>query len=202
MRSQPPRPASSLVRKRSRSSLATLTIGWILATTPVTGSRGPVVTPTPEKKTPEYFQDPASWTQSDAWWVHKGSTTSWLVRNQGSYRVEFSKQTSKVLVFTKTRRVDWVIDDRGPSNQVEYFFDFKTLVRRVTVNGNTTDSKPVKLPPVAASAESYAIRIDIGPDRIVIRDAQGKELDQYQRPNPAEPLGKFGFKGDVALVVK
>jgi eukaryotic-like serine/threonine-protein kinase len=180
----------------------TQTIGWTLTPTPVTSSRGPVAPPTPEKKTPDYFQDPASWTQSDAWWVHKGSNTSFLIRNQGSYRVEFSRQTSKVLFVTKTRRVDWVIDQKDPTNQVEYVFDFKTLVRRVTVGGNTTESKPVKLPPVAASGESYAILIEIGSDRIVIRDAQGKELDQYQRPVPAEPLGKFGFKGEVALVVK
>ena len=43
---------------------------------------------------------------------------------------------------------------------------------------------------------------EIAPDRIVIRDAGGNELDQYQRPNRTETLGKFGFKGDVALAIK
>ena len=180
----------------------TQTIGWTLAPVPVTSSRGTVVTPPSEKKTPDYFQDPASWTLSDAWWIHKGSNTSWLIRGQGAYRIEFLRKTSKVLFVTKTRHVDWVIDDKGPDNHVEYSFDFRTLVRRVTVNGSTTESKPVQLPPAAASAEGYAIQIEIGSDRIVIKDAQGKELDQYQRPNPAEPLGKFGFKGEVGLVVK
>jgi serine/threonine protein kinase len=180
----------------------TQTIGWPLALTPATGPTGIVVKPPPEKKTPDYFTDPASWTQTDAWWIHKGPSTSWLLRNQGSYRVEFLRKTSKVLFVTKTRHVDWVIDDKGPDNHVEYSFDFKTLVRRVTVKGSTTESKPVKLPPAAASADSYAIQIEIGTDRIVIKDAQGKELDQYQRPNPAEPLGKFGFKGEMGLVVK
>ena len=180
----------------------TQTIGWTLAPAPATGGAGTVVKPPPEKKTPDYFVDPASWTQTDAWWIHKGAGTSWLIRGQGAYRIEFLRKTSKVLWVTKNRRVDWVIDERGPENQVEYLFDFKTLVRRVTVSGNTTESKPVKLPAAAASAESYAIQIEIGADRIVIKDAQGKELDQYQRPNPAEPLGKFGFKGEMGLVVK
>jgi hypothetical protein len=180
----------------------TQTISWTLPPTAVTGSTGTVALPPPPKRTPDYFQDPESWTQSDAWWIHKGSNTSWLIRGQGAYRIEFLRKTSKVLWVTKNRRVDWVIDDRGPDNHVDYSFDFKTLVRRVTVKGSTTESKPVKLPAAAASADSYAIQIDIGTDRIVIKDAQGKELDQYQRPNPAEPLGKFGFKGEMGLVVK
>jgi eukaryotic-like serine/threonine-protein kinase len=177
-------------------------IGWTLAPTTAPSGRGPVVTPVAEKKTPDYFQDPGSWTLSDAWWIHKGTGTSWLIRSQGAYRIEFLRKTSKVLFVTKNRRVDWVIDAKDSNNQIEYLFDFKTLVRRVTVGGNTTESKPVKLPAAAALGESYAIEIEVGTDRIVIKDAQGKELDQYQRPNPAEPLGKFGFKGEVGLVVK
>jgi eukaryotic-like serine/threonine-protein kinase len=179
----------------------TQTIGWTLEATPVATGTGTVVKPPPEKKTPDYFQDPASWTLSGAWWNHKGAGTSWLAHPEGTFRIELQQvKTGKII--KKVRRVDWVIDEKDPNNQVEYLFDFRTLVRRVTVGGNTTESKPVKLPPAAASTEGYAIQIEIGSDRIVIKDAQGKELDQYRRPNPAEPLGKFGFKGEVALVVK
>jgi hypothetical protein len=58
-----------------------------------------------------------------------------------------------------------------------------------------------KLPPVAANGESYPIAIEIRPERIVVRDAQGNELDAYQRPDPTILLGKFGFNGEVALKV-
>jgi hypothetical protein len=126
----------------------------------------------------------------------------WLLSNQGIYRFEFRRQAvKKAVVFSTTRHVEWVIDQRDTSNHIDYTFDFGSLERRATVDGKT-ESKKVKLPPGAASGDSYAIQVEIGLDRIVIKDAQGTVLDQYDRPNRAAPLGKFGFKGDVALAVK
>jgi hypothetical protein len=80
--------------------------------------------------------------------------------------------------------------------------DFKSLERHATVGGKSEPKQVKPLPAAAASGESYAIQIEIGQARIVIKDAQGNELDKYQRPDPTQPLGKFGFKGEVALVVK
>ena len=81
-------------------------------------------------------------------------------------------------------------------------FDFSNLERKATVDGKTEPKKVKKLPPAVASGDSYTIQIEIGADQIVIKDAQGNELDRYQRPNRTEPLGKFGFKGDVSLAIK
>jgi hypothetical protein len=117
------------------------------------------------------------------------------------YVIEFERQHHNVGPVKITRSVDWLIDDRGPDSRIEYTFDFKNLVRHAISDGKSESNK-VKLPPAAASGESYAIRIDISPGRIIVSDAQGKELDRYPRPKPAEPLGKFGFKSEVALVVK
>jgi len=118
------------------------------------------------------------------------------------YRFEFRRQAAKkALVISTTRHVEWVIDQRDASNHIDYTFDFGSLERRATVDGKT-ESKKVKLAPGAASGDSYTIQIEIGLDRIVIEDAQGKVLDQYDRSNRAAPLGKFGFKGEVALTVK
>jgi hypothetical protein len=111
------------------------------------------------------------------------------------------EQTSKIAFFKKVRHVDWVVDYKDTANQINYSFDFKSLERRATVNGKPGPKEKKVLPAAAASAESSAIQIEIGPDRIVIKDAQGGELDSYTRPNAAEPLGKFGFKGEVALRV-
>jgi hypothetical protein len=91
-----------------------------------------------------------------------------------------------------------VIDQKDENNRVEYTFEFGSLERRVTVDGKALPR--VKIP--TGAGESYTLQIDIRPGLITIRDAQGKELDQYQRPNPSEPLGKFGFKSDVELAVR
>ena len=47
----------------------------------------------------------------------------------------------------------------------------------------------------------YRVKIEISPERIVMRDRNGKVLDEYVRPKPETPLGKFGFKGEVALSI-
>jgi hypothetical protein len=98
--------------------------------------------------------------------------------------------------------VEWVVDQKDAANRIEYSFDFGSLERRVVVDGRGEPSNKVKLPSGAATGDSYTIQIDISAERIVIKDAQGKVLDQYQRPDRAQPLGKFGFRGDLALAVK
>jgi hypothetical protein len=105
-------------------------------------------------------------------------------------------------IIKKTRKVEWVIDQKDTGNRIDYSFDFTNLERRVTVNGKTEPKKVVKAPPAAASGESYTLQIDISPERILIRDTRGNQLDEYPRPNRTEPLGKFGFKGEVSLAIK
>jgi serine/threonine protein kinase len=162
--------------------------------------KAPIQTP-PAKPTVtrDYFRDPAAWTQDGAWWIHKGDSVSWLKNGQGVYVIEFLRQKSGIM--KRTRRVEWVIEQRESLNRIEYSFDFANLERRVTVSGKTEFNK-VKVPSATVSGESYTLQFEIAPDRIVIRDARGSELDQYQRPNRTEPLGRFGFKGDVALAIK
>ena len=158
--------------------------------------------PPPPKQmtTKDYFQDPAFWTQDGAWWIHKGGAVGWMRPNQGFYVIELLRQNSKI-PFIKRRRVEWVVDQKDTTNRIEYSFDFGTLERRVTVDGKTETNK-VKLLPAASAIESYTIQIEITSERIIIRDVQGKVLDQYQRADGTQPLGKFGFKGDVALAIK
>ena len=49
-----------------------------------------------------------------------------------------------------------------------------------------------------AASETWNLDIDISRNRIEIR-SDGKVLDRFDRPSPDEPLGKFGFEGDVEL---
>jgi hypothetical protein len=150
---------------------------------------------------PPYFEDPGAWTKDGAWWTHKGAGVAWVHRNQGVHAIEFLRQVTKIGPIKRTRHVEWVVDQKDAANRIEYSFDFGTLERRVTVDGKTESNK-VKLPPVASPGDSYTIQIDISAERILIKDAQGKALDQYPRPDRTQALGKFGFKGDVTLAVK
>jgi eukaryotic-like serine/threonine-protein kinase len=174
-----------------------LSIDWTLAPEETKKTRAQPK----QTATADYFQDPASWVQNGLWWIHKNDATSWLRSNQGTFVIEFLRQSSKVAFFKKLRRVEWMVDQRGPYNHIDYTFDFGSLERRAAADGKV-ESKKVKLPAAAASTESYTLQIEIEPERVIVRDANGNELDSYQRPNRAEPLGKFGFKGEVALAVK
>ena len=156
--------------------------------------------PPPPPPSP-YFEDPGAWTKDGAWWSHKGAAMGWVRHNQGVHVIEFRRQVTKIGPIKRTRHVEWVVDQKDAANRIEYLFDFGTLERRVTVDGKSETNK-VKLPPGESPGDSYTIQIEISPERIVIKDAQGKALDQYQRPDRAQPLGKFGFKGDLVLAVK
>jgi hypothetical protein len=197
--------ASAGVNRERRETVTvesgkTLSIDWPLPP-PADDTRKPPAPTAPPKPvvTKDLFRDPDSWTQDGAWWTHKGDSVSWLSNSQGVFMIQFLRQKSGII--KRTRRVEWVIEQKDSLNRIEYGFDFSNLERRVIVAGKTEKSG-VKVPSAGASAESYTLQIEIAPDRIVIRDMQGKELDRYQKPNGAAPFGRFGFKGDVALAIK
>jgi serine/threonine-protein kinase len=148
--------------------------------------------------TKDYFTDATSWAQNGDRFTHEGEGVGWLRSNQGMFTIELFRQTSKIGPIKRTKRVEWVADHKDENNRVEYSFEFGSLERRVTVDGKALPRVKV----ATGAGESYTLVIDIRPDRITILNAQGKELDQYKRPNPIEALGRFGFKGDVELVVR
>jgi serine/threonine protein kinase len=164
----------------------------------------PAAPPTPPKpapplQTPEYFADPNSWTsQDDGWWVHKGGESR-LKSNQGLYVVRFRRQKGGVL--KRVRTVEWMTDLHDANNQIAYSFDFSSLERKVTIDGSTVTAKH-KLAPASVTGDTYAVQIDINPERIIIRDGTGQVLDQYPRPKSAASLGAFGFKGEVELTLR
>ena len=102
--------------------------------------------------TKDYFRDPASWTQDGAWWTHKGDSVSWLNNSQGVFVIEFLRQKSGISS-SRTRRVEWVIEQKDALNRIEYWFDFSNLERRVIVAGKTEPNR-VKVPSAAASARA------------------------------------------------
>ena len=93
-----------------------------------------------------------------------------------------------------------LIDQRS-THRIEYTFDFTGLDRKATSNGKPETNK-AKLASGSVSGDTYTLQIEIAPEQIVIRDSKGNQLDRYERPNRTELVGKFGFKGDVALAIK
>ena len=90
--------------------------------------------------------------------VHKSPDIGWMRHNQGTYLMEFQRQKSGIM--KRTRRVDWVVDQRNAANRIEYSFDFGSLERRATINGKTETFK-TKLASGAASGDSYTVQIEI-----------------------------------------
>jgi hypothetical protein len=152
----------------------------------------------PVKLTNEYFEDPASWSLMNGWWIHRGDGMTYLRTHQGVFEFSVMHPTSDNFksVNLKKRKVVWVIDER-PKNQVEYTLDAGGLERKATVNGKGQKSSPKVAVP--RKGETHSFRIEVLPEKIVV-SAGGEVLDTYERPEPAAPMGKFGFKGEAALV--
>jgi len=120
-------------------------------------------------------------------------------RNEGVYSIDFLRQKNGIPIIKRTKRIVWVVDHRNSGNYIEYSFDFGSLERKSVVGGKTETGKKV---PVGTSGDSFTLQIEISPEQIAVRDAQGRELDRYHRPDRNETVGRFGFKGDVWLAIK
>jgi eukaryotic-like serine/threonine-protein kinase len=159
--------------------------------------------PTPSLTTRDYFEDPAAWVQDGAWWAHKSEVISWLHDTQGSFVVQLLRTAKKVLIFNGTRTIVWDVDYKDQSNRLEYAFDFKTgSIERKVISGGKTAPKAVTAALSTPPGDIYTIKIDITRDRIVIKDGQDNTRDEYKRANSGTPLGKFGFKGEVEMVMR
>jgi eukaryotic-like serine/threonine-protein kinase len=170
---------------------------WALA---VVKTEVPPPPPQPPTLTKDYFKDPNAWKEQGGWWVHRGEETSWLKNNEGVYTIEMLRQAANIGFIKRTRHVQWVADEKENGDRIEYTFDFGNIERQTFVGGKVEAKS--KMPVSGKAHDSYTLQIDISPRRIVVKDAGGRELDVYDRPNAAEPVGKFGIRGDVALKVK
>jgi hypothetical protein len=149
--------------------------------------------------TKDYFHDQETWKQQGTWWVHQGEGVSWLCATQGVFVIEVLRETAKIGFIKRTRHSEWIIDQKDGGDHLEYRFDLKNLERQATVGVKEEAKSKMAVP--GAARDSYTLQIDINPDRIIV-SGEGRELDRYVRPKASEPLGKFGFLGEVALVVR
>jgi eukaryotic-like serine/threonine-protein kinase len=141
----------------------------------------------------EIFERPQEWKQSGQLRIRTGSGIGWVAKNDGAFLISTPKPKSGIARIGDKHLI-WVIDYKDEKNQMEYSLHPNGDVeRRVIINGKVTDKGKLSL----GSRETYSLRIDIRKDRVAV--GTGDKMDACQRPNPAAPLGKFGFKGDAAV---
>ncbi len=141
-------------------------------------------------------EDPAQWSLLNGWWQHTGSGFGWFSKNKGSFSFVFLKQSSKVFFKNKTRRLEWAVDSQPNGDRVDYVLDDHMLHRQVISNGVSTEAR---FRHGMENASQFRVNIEISPTDIITRSATGQTIDDYKRPHPEAPLGKFGFHGQVVL---
>lgn len=142
------------------------------------------------------FESPDAWQEQNGWWFHKGPSFAWLKSTRGAFNIDIARKGAGL--FGAGGKIDWEIGRRDDRNRVTYQLDEHKLSRRAYVNGNKVDHSANH----SMKGDAYQLRIDIEPTRIVVRDASGNVLDDYSDNSADFTAGKFGFKGDVRLVVR
>jgi serine/threonine-protein kinase len=142
------------------------------------------------------FRDPDEWQEQNGWWFHKGPTWAWMKSSRGSFNIAIAHKAGGL--FGAGGKVDFQIGYKDERNRVAYQLDEHKLVRRAYVNGSNTQHSANH----SMKGEAYELRIEIEPTHITVRDGSGNTLDDYTGASADFTSGKFGFKGDVRLVVR
>jgi serine/threonine-protein kinase len=167
-----------------------ITISWTLA------AQKPAA-PTPQQLAgATAFESANAWQEQNGWWFHKGPSFGWLKSTRGAFNIDVARKGPGI--FGAGGKIDWEIGRRDDRNRVTYQLDEHKLFRRAFVNGAKADHTTNH----ALKGDAYQLHIDIEPTRITVRDASGNLLDDYSDTSADFTAGKFGFKGDVRLVVR
>ena len=142
------------------------------------------------------FKDADEWQEQNGWWFHKGPTFAWLKSTRGTFNIAIARKAGGI--FGTGGKVDFQIGYKDERNRVTYQLDDHKFVRRAYSNGSNAQHSANH----AMKGDAYELRIEIGPTHIVVRDGAGNVLDDYSEPGADFTAGKFGFKGDVRLVVR
>jgi len=145
------------------------------------------------------FEAPGEWKVSDGWWQHVAPDFGWFRLKQAQITLDILRQSTTVVFIRKSKRVEWDIDYQDEGNRVSYTLDEHQLRRKAYVGG--VAGPEAKMGHGMEALKVYRVKIEISPESIVVRDRGGKMLDEYVRPKPEAALGKFGFRGEVALSI-
>jgi hypothetical protein len=140
------------------------------------------------------FEDPQSWTKEGDSWAHKG----------GGF-VPFKPAPRGVLTFNvelvkgggvfRAGAIRWCLQYLDSKNYLLFEIDRKNFRAWVVKNGQKLERVP-KTAHNLGNQKSFAIQIDVTPDKLVQRVRGGDEwkaLDNFSEPGRDFTQGKFGF---------
>jgi hypothetical protein len=152
-------------------------------------------TPAPPPLAEHVFDGSRTGFREGGWEYHQGKGPAWLAKQEGAFRLVVKRPQDSKLGLHKGR-LEWNIDWKDANNRIEYVLERKSLQRTVIRAGKA--SLPVKKFVNMSAGPAWNLELEIHRNRIEIRSG-GAILDAYDRPDPAEPLGKSGFEGDIEL---
>jgi serine/threonine protein kinase len=152
-------------------------------------------TPTPSVGDP--VEDAKLWTRNGNWWEFKKDGFGWLKHKQGAFDVTI--QRPKKGLFKSAKKVEWTIDYHDDGNKVICSIDDNTY-RRTTYRDGKAVSEQTK--EMSKRPKDYKMAFDISSHHIGVSEAGNGKLDDFERPNSSAPLGKIGFKGEIAVAVQ
>jgi hypothetical protein len=155
---------------------------------PVEFDLEPVATRAAAPSSPiEIFANGADWqVRNSNEWIYSQPGNSFTRANQGTFVFDIARHF---------RKISFVVNYRNESNRVLYTMDDHFLRRNVRAPGLQVEDAVIPID--AMGGPVYRLKVELLPDRIILRDANGKTLDNYPLVNPT--AGKFGFVGHVTL---
>lgn len=155
----------------------------------------PTPTPLPAKGDP--FEDAKQWMRSGNWWVLKSPSYGWLHPTHGIF--DLTIQRTKKGFLKGIRHIEWTVDYHDDGNKIVYAIDDNAF-HRVAYKGGKPVSEQIRH--LSKHSGDYKLALEISSHSITVSEAGGATLDDYERPNSNGPLGKIGFKGEIALMVQ
>lgn len=143
------------------------------------------------------FENGGEWTMKAGWWVHYTDGFSFLKERQGTFTIDILRQVQKSFLHSRGKKVSFVADYRDGDNLIAYTLEGRNLTRRILQHGHAQQSKRILLESEPAAV--YRFVVNLAADSVTIKDGSGKTLDAVKTSGP---MGKFGFDGPVALVVR
>lgn len=157
----------------------------------------PVAKPKVADTPASMFEDGSAWMVKGGWWIHDADGYSFLKRRQGSFEIDILQESQKVFLHSNPKRVNFVADYVNEDNRIAYTLDGRNLMRRVFKEGH--GQRVVRIPFGLDASRVYRLVTEIDAQSVTIKTVAGKKLDSVKTSGP---MGKFGFRDAVVLVVR
>ncbi|HEY7402792.1 MAG TPA: protein kinase [Candidatus Angelobacter sp.] len=159
----------------------------------------PSTPPTPPTANSSVFEEAQQWKHEGDWWIWKSSSYGWLQSNHGVFTVTIQRPKKGLLGIRGPKRIEWTIDNHDSNEKVVYSITDSTF-RRTAYKGGTAVSDQAR--DLSKYPGDFHFTFDISARHIAITEAGGDKIDDYDRADPSAPLGKIGFKGEIAVSVQ